>query len=128
MTAYAIISTAWSWLSGKSSTAVALAAALVVAALLAGLLWFRAEAAEARGELQATRTALDAERIARAELMAASELRERALAEREAALESITNERAELERRLREAVRNDEAVRTWVDTPLPARVRELLAP
>lgn len=129
----ALVSKAVGLFAGKSSLLkwVALGVGMVaVGIVILWLLWsraaFKADLALAEMDLAAMTTAYEANRAALAELEQISEAKDLALAERDQAIKDIEEQRDEVRRKWREALRNDEKTRDWADTPLPASVRGLL--
>lgn len=103
----------------------AVIAALLLSVLSWGL-WQRSERIGAEADLATVTTALDAERLARAELAHTYQLQADALAERDKAAKAIQAERNQWEQRFNKAIRDDQTVRDWASAPLPDAVRGLL--
>jgi len=109
---------------------VYLGIALVLAVLLGWLFWSRAslktDLAEANANVATLDAANKASAAALAEVRASDAAKEKALAQREATIKTISVQRETLRRKLGEALHNDPETCSWADTALPAAVRGLL--
>lgn len=103
---------------------------LAVVLLIVWLGWSRsslkADLAVAQADLAAVTTALDSNRAALDELMAAAATQATALAERDRQISKINAQAKEWRRKWQEALRNDKTTREWADGPLPDAVRGML--
>ncbi|WP_243546381.1 hypothetical protein [Pseudodesulfovibrio tunisiensis] len=120
-------------LFGGSRLVKWLVAGIAAVAIVAAFGWILrdnahkdAALARANAANAALRSAHAASRAALAEMEAADAAKEAALAEREKTISAINADRAALRRRWQEALRHDETVRDWADTPLPDAVRGML--
>jgi hypothetical protein len=106
---------------------------VVIAALIALVLWYRGDMAKANGDKHALavelQSAIDANKEAQKTVDAVRAQRVDNDAIAEAVANKLETNRALFDRRtvlLREA-RNDPQVRSWADTPVPGSVRAALA-
>lgn len=128
----------WSWLIGKVAGMAFGSSSLwkwvgigvgavAIAFFVLWLLWTKAEIkadlAQAEQNLAAMTTAYESNLAALQDLQNISKAKDKALAEREQAIQDINADRERIRRRWQEAIRNDKAVRDWADTPLPDAVR-----
>lgn len=119
---------------GPASTArklaLGLGAALALAVLLGWLCWSRAslkaDLAQAEAGVATLQTANRAKAKALEDMRAVAATTDKALAQRELALQNITAQREALRQQITEEVRNDPEARAWFDVPLPAAVRRVL--
>jgi LysB family phage lysis regulatory protein len=112
---------------------VYIGAAFIMACLVAGMLWFRAEAASARAELDMARVdlkiAMDANAAQQAtigRLRAEAEANDKLLAEMAADVEAIRQGQEETGKAIEDLQEASDDVRTYLNTAVPADLRKLL--
>ena len=118
--------TAGKTLLGGKSLALYLGIALAFAALLCWGLWLKADLADARGNIAVLETANVASRETIQNLVDGKKRLNSSLAHREAKINTVSTQRAALDRKLEEVMRNDADARDWASQPVPASVRGLL--
>jgi LysB family phage lysis regulatory protein len=110
--------------------ALGLGAALILAVAIAWLAVSRANLKADLAQAEANVATLQGANRAKAKVL--EELRsyatatDKALTQRDKALQEITAQRAALRQQMEEVMRDDPKVRAWADEPLPAAVRQLL--
>lgn len=110
--------------------ALGLGGALILALAIA---WLAVSRANLKADLtQAEANVATLQGANRAKARAIEELRnyatatDKALTQRDKALQEITAQRAALRQQMEEVMRDDPKTRAWADEPLPAAVRQLL--
>ncbi|MGE4264245.1 MAG: hypothetical protein AB7E46_07215 [Desulfovibrio sp.] len=110
--------------------ALGLGAALILTVVIGWLFWSRAalktDIAQAEANVATLQGANRAKAKAIEELRKYAEATDKALTQRDKALQEITAQRAALRQQMEEVMRDDPKVRAWADEPLPAAVRQLL--
>lgn len=103
---------------------------LALAFLILWLLWSKAELKAENAQLAADNSTLqtsnDSLSQAKDDLLKEKAALEDALAERDTTITTINADREAMRRRWQEAIRNEQEVRDWADTPLPDAVRGML--
>jgi len=117
-------------LTTKGKLALGLSLALALTLLFGWLAVSRAnvktDLAQAEANVATLQGANRAKARAIEELRKYAEATDKALTQRDTALQQITAQRAALRQQMEEVMRNDSSARAWADEPLPAAVRQLL--
>lgn len=110
--------------------ALGLGLALVLAVAIGWLCWSRASLKGDLATAEANVATLQGGNRAKAkaieDLRSYARTTDKALAQRELALKTISAQRDALSRQTEEVMRNDPKARAWADEPLPDAVRQLL--
>lgn len=104
----------------------ALILALAIGWLAVSRANLKADLAQAEANVATLQGANRAKAKAIEELRSYATATDKALTQRDKALQEITAQRAALRQQMEEVMRDDPKVRAWADEPLPAAVRQLL--